>query len=403
MILGTGWGSYSLLRHVDKKRFDVVVVSPRNHFLFTPLMASTTVGTLEFRSIIEPIRNAGLRDEHHYHQSLATSLDVKQRVVECVSFLDPSKRYSLPYDTLVVGVGASPNHFNIPGVPKHAFFLKEVLDARRIRNQLLENLELATQPNISDEERRRLLHFVVVGGGPTGVEFGAEFYDFLNEDIKRLYPEEHEIAKLTIIEAKEILSSFDTKLRAYTERLIRKRKSMQILKASVTSVGPTSVTLSDGSQLPCGMVVWSTGLAPREFTKNVALDKNSNGQIIIDDYLRAVGDSSRNIYALGDCASNPNHPLPCTAQVAEREGRYLARALSESDPKPFVFKSSGMLAYLGGYKALHDTPVSKSQGFHSWVLWRSAYTTQLGSWRLRMQVPIDWMKTFFFGRDVSRF
>ena len=124
MILGTGWGSYSLLRHVDKKRFDVVVISPRNHFLFTPLMASTTVGTLEFRSIIEPIRNAALRDEHHYHQSQATSLDTKQRVVECVSVLDRSKRYSVPYDTLVIGVGASPNHFNIPGVQEHAFFLK---------------------------------------------------------------------------------------------------------------------------------------------------------------------------------------------------------------------------------------------------------------------------------------
>ena len=85
-------------------------------------------------------------------------------------------------------------------------------------------------------------------------------------------------------------------------------------------------------------------------------------QIVVDSYLRSVGDPSGSVYALGDCASNPAHPLPCTAQVAEREGRYLAQALNESDPKPFVFKSSGMLAYVGGYKALHDTPVSKSQG-----------------------------------------
>ena len=116
----------------------------------------------------------------------------------------------------------------------------------------------------------------------------------------------------------------------------------------------------------------------------------------------------------------------CFFKVAERQGRYLAKSLSHvptknnPEPKPFVFKSQGMLAYVGDYRALADTPIAKSQGrhgivisrsilsrilsgFHSWILWRSAYTTRLGSWRLRMQVPIDWTKTFFFGRDTSRF
>lgn len=124
VILGTGWGSYSVLRKANKKLFDVIVISPRNHFLFTPLLASTTVGTLEFRSIIEPVRNAGFRDEHHFHLSYASGLDVERQVVECTSSLDSSRVYEVPYDLLVIGVGADCNDFNIPGVREHAFFLK---------------------------------------------------------------------------------------------------------------------------------------------------------------------------------------------------------------------------------------------------------------------------------------
>ena len=124
VVLGTGWGSYSVLRHVNKKLFDAIVISPRNHFLFTPLLASTTVGTLEFRSIIEPIRNTGFRNEQHFHLSVATGLDTDRQVVQCVSSLDPTKEYEVAYDRLVIGVGAVPNDFNVPGVKEHAFFLK---------------------------------------------------------------------------------------------------------------------------------------------------------------------------------------------------------------------------------------------------------------------------------------
>lgn len=126
VILGTGWGSYSVLRNVDKKLFDVIVISPRNHFLFTPLLASTTVGTLEFRSIVEPVRNSGFRDEHHFHLSKAVELNTVDKKVLCESVLDPSLRYSVPYDLLVIGVGAESNTFGIPGVQDHAFFLKVI-------------------------------------------------------------------------------------------------------------------------------------------------------------------------------------------------------------------------------------------------------------------------------------
>ena len=129
VILGSGWGSYSVLRTVKRnksllKRLEVVVITPRNHFLFTPLLASTTVGTLEFRSIIEPVRNAGFRDEHDFHLSSAVGLDVQNKILHCRSALPPHVEYEVPYDKLVIGVGAVANDFGIPGVQEHAYFLR---------------------------------------------------------------------------------------------------------------------------------------------------------------------------------------------------------------------------------------------------------------------------------------
>lgn len=405
VILGTGWGSYSVLKTIDKTKFDVIVVSPRNHFLFTPLLCSTTVGTLEFRSVIEPVRNTIFRQPDHFHLSFATSLDKEKKKIYCQSVLKSDLKYSIDYDKLVIGVGALSNTFNVPGVQEHAFFLKEIADARRIRERLLRNFELAVQPGIEDGEPERLLHTIIVGGGPTGVEFGAELYDFIEQDIARLYKKKKELVHVTLVESNQILASFDESLRKYAEKKLNERSRFKLVKSIVTEVRPDSVVLNNGDIIPCGMVVWSGGIAPRQFVKDLDVPKNKQGQIVTDRYLHVLGDESKSVFALGDCADIQDMPLPCTAQVAEREGRYLARMFNHGKEfaEPFQFQSMGMLAYIGKYQALTDVKQIKMQGFTSWLVWRSAYLTRLGSWRLRMQVPIDWLKTLLYGRDISRF
>ncbi|GFW44365.1 probable NADH dehydrogenase [Trichonephila clavipes] len=407
VILGSGWGSYSVLKNIDRRLFEVKVITPRDHFLFTPLLCSTAVGTLEFRSITEPIRNVGFDDPSDFLLACAEELDVSSQTIYCRSVLDQKSQFSVSYDKLIIGVGCISNTFGVPGVEKYASFLKEIRDAQYIRRKILANCEKALYPTLSSEENKRLLHTVIVGGGPTGVEFGAELYDFKVQDVRRLYESNEEWFKVTLIEAANILGSFDKKLRSYAEKKITQRPNFTLLKTSVVEVKEDSVTLKDGTSIPCGLVVWSTGLSPRKFTQDLKLPKNSRGQILVDDYLRILGDPKGNTYALGDCSALESDPLPCTAQVAERQGRYLVKSLNnlqkKQDVKPFCFRSSGMLAYIGDYKALTDLPEFKVQGFTSWLLWRSAYLTRLGSWRLRMQVPIDWLKTLLFGRDTSNF
>uniref|UniRef100_H2Z3K7 FAD/NAD(P)-binding domain-containing protein n=1 Tax=Ciona savignyi TaxID=51511 RepID=H2Z3K7_CIOSA len=404
VILGTGWGSYSVLKHIDKNKYDVVVVSPRNHFLFTPLLCSTTVGTLEFRSIIEPVRSVHFRNIRDFHHSSAVKLDPKSKTLTCQSAVHPDSLYELRYDKLIIGVGAVSNTFGIPGVKEHSFFLKELTDARNIRNRIISNFELAVQPGSNEKIQDQLLHIVIVGGGPTGVEFGAELYDFLCEDVSRLYGGLQHKVKVTLIEANKILGSFDKRLREYAEKKIEKRKQFEIVQAVVCRVTADSVHLKDGTIIPCGLVVWSTGLSPRTFVQQLPFKKDKYGHILTNRKLQISDATENNIFAIGDCADIEGMPLPATAQVAEKQGKWLAKHLNEETQDDFTFSNLGMLAYLGGYSGLTDLKPRyfKFTGFHAWFMWRSAYLTRLGNWKLRLQVPVDWLKTFLFGRDISR-
>ncbi|HNO11637.1 MAG TPA: FAD-dependent oxidoreductase, partial [bacterium] len=163
LILGTGFGGFSLMKGIRSDLYDVTVVSTRNHFLFTPLLPSTTVGTIEFRSIIEPVRLA--RKDVTFYQAGATALHPEKRTVTCRNIAD-AQTFELHYDTLVIAVGAVNNTFKIPGVAEYAYFLKELRDARRIRQRIIDNFERASTPGLDAAEMQRRLHIVVVGGGP---------------------------------------------------------------------------------------------------------------------------------------------------------------------------------------------------------------------------------------------
>jgi len=381
----------------------VTVVSPRNHFLFTPLLPSTTVGTIEFRSIIEPIRTA--KKGIQFFQGLCTNIKFQERIIECEYVLDKTQ-FTLPYDILVVAVGSTNNTYGIPGVVEHALFLKELADARAIRQKIIECFERASIPGLPEEKRKRLLHFLVVGGGPTGVEFAAEMHDFLVEDLHKTFPQLIEHVRIIILEAAEhILNTFDAVLSAYTIKHFERQKIEVRTKSGVVKVDGERVLLQDGSAIPYGLLIWSTGVGPTPLIQSLAVPKDTHARILVDHYLRVQGFS--NLYALGDCATFTDKMLPATAQVAQQEGRYVACALNRlakgKGVKPFQYKDWGMLAYIGSHRALADLAAVKGRGFTTWLFWRSAYLTRLVSLKNKILVVFDWMKTLIFGRDISRF
>ncbi|RRT61769.1 hypothetical protein B296_00027162 [Ensete ventricosum] len=258
VVLGTGWAGCRFLKGLDTKLYDIVCISPRNHMVFTPLLASTCVGTLEFRSVAEPVSRiqaalSGAPNSYFYLAS-CTGIDARKH-------------------QLVIAAGADPLTFNIRGVKEHAMFLREVQHAQEIRRKLLLNLMLSEAP---EEEKKRLLHCVVIGGGPTGVEFSGE--------LERCTP----------------------------------KSGVRFVRGVVKEVLPEKILLSDGTCVPYGLLVWSTGVGPSEFVKSLDLPKSPGGRIGVDEWFRVP--SVEDVFALGDFAGfleQTGRPvLPALAQVS---------------------------------------------------------------------------------------
>lgn len=403
VVLGSGFGAFSFLKEIDTRLFDVTAVSPRNHFIFTPLLPSTTVGTIEFRSIIEPIRAA--HPDVRFYQAQCTAIHYEKQSLVCEGALG-KKHFELSYDVLVVAVGGVSNTYGIPGVKEHTLFLKDLADARAIRQRIIECFEQAAHPGVTEEERKRLLHFVVVGGGPTGVEFAAEMHDFLTEDLKMAFPQAVQHVTITLLEAAgQILNTFDQALSAYTMKLFQRQRINVRTGSLVTRVEQDTILLKDGTKISYGLIVWSTGIGPTELVGTLPFQKDRGSRLLINDYLLVKG--AKNLYALGDCATIEGNALPATAQVAQQQGKHLAKNLSRWHKgellQPFRYRHFGMLAYIGSGRALADLANYKGKGFATWVFWRSAYLTKLVSFKNKTLVLFDWFKTFIFGRDISRF
>ncbi|KAF4121243.1 NADH dehydrogenase [Geosmithia morbida] len=444
VILGSGWAGYALGRTLSPKTSDRVIVSPRSHFVFTPLLAGTAVGTLEFRTAVEPVRRLGLSE---FHQAWVNDIDFDRRVVRiqpntrddvtsrtgnAPTAVDDESQYEVPYDKLVVAVGCSSQTFNIEGVREHASFLRDVGDARAIRLRVLQAFEKAAIPTATEKRRKKLLHFAVVGGGPTGIEFSAELHDLVHEDIARLYPHLIPYVRITVYDiAPKVLPMFDRKLADYaTETFsrqgirIKTQHAMQRLRKEDDFLMMRFA--QEPEEIPASVVVWSTGLTQNPLLKKLhekhigesgtttlARDPRTGG-IIVDRHLRVQiqdGPDGKNrrtlpdVYAIGDCSVIEDSRLPPTAQVANQQAIYLGKRLNKGDHDevPFRFRNLGVMAYIGGWRAIHQSSADELAGRAAWVLWRTAYLTRSMSLRNKILVPVYWCINWLFGRDISRF
>lgn len=315
VVLGTGWAATSFLRDLDISSYDVKVVSPRNYFAFTPLLPSVTCGTVEARSIVEPVRNIIKKKngEIQFWEAECTKIDPAKKKVSCRSNIDGKlagkNEFDLDYDYLIVSVGAQVNTFNTPGVLEYCHFLKEVEDAQEIRRTVIDCFEKAVLPELTEEERRTNLHFVIVGGGPTGVEFAAELHDFVYEDLVKRYSSVEKFVKITLIQSGDhILNTFDERISSFAERKFQ-RDGIDVLTGSrVMSISDKYINMKKKStgedvSAPHGLVVWATGVGSRPVVRNLMeeIGQGSRHVLLTDEWLQVKG--CENVYALGDCSS----------------------------------------------------------------------------------------------------
>jgi NADH:ubiquinone reductase (non-electrogenic) len=403
LVLGCGFAGFSLLYRLNSQAWDATLLTPRNYFLFTPLLPSAVAGTVEFRSILEPARRRlrGVR----VIEGAAESVDWESRRASCAGAVG-GERFDLSWDLLVIAVGAMVADFGVPGVAENTLKLYTVEDARAIRRGILEQLARAEIPGLTDEQVRQRLTFVIIGGGPTGVEAAAEIHDLLDEELAQAYPDLAPHARVVVIEAlPRLLTSYDEALGEYTTRFFARGGIDVRIGAKVQAIEPNAVVLQGGERIDCGLILWAAGNAPVPFVKTLGVPLDRRGRIMVDDFLRLSG--REDAFALGDCAAVGEPPLPATAQVAQQQGKYLAGMLERRrlgrSVKPFRFKAQGMLAYIGRGQALADLPQVKWSGRGAWLFWRSVYITKLVSPANKIKVLFDWLKALLFGRDLSRF
>uniref|UniRef100_A0A7N0UN51 NADH:ubiquinone reductase (non-electrogenic) n=1 Tax=Kalanchoe fedtschenkoi TaxID=63787 RepID=A0A7N0UN51_KALFE len=315
VVIGTGWAGTSFLKTLKNDSYQVEIVSPRNYFAFTPLLPSVTCGTVEARSIVEPIRTIVRKKglEAKFTEAECYKIDPVGRKVYCRAApqknVEGKEEFTVDYDYLVIAMGARSNTFNTPGVVENCHFLKEIEDGQRIRRSVINCFEKASLPNLTEEERKKILHFVVVGGGPSGVEFAAELHDLVNEDLAKIYPAVKGLVRITLLEAGDhILNMFDKRITEFAEwkfgrEGIDVKTGSMVVKVTDKEISTKERATGELVSVPYGMVVWSTGIGTRpvvaEFMKQIG--QTSRRALATDEWLRVEG--CDNIYALGDCAT----------------------------------------------------------------------------------------------------
>lgn len=322
VILGGGWGSVALLKEINEEDYHITLVSPSNYFLFTPMLPSATVGTLELRSLAEPIRRIVNRVRGHFVRASAETIDFSEKLVECSQIGPDGKpaNFYLPYDKLVIGVGSTTTTHGVKGL-ENCNFLKDLDDARQIKRKILNNLETACLPTTSEEERKRLLSFVVSGGGPTGVEFAAELFDLLNEDLTLYFPRliRNEVSVHLIQSRGHILNTYDEAVSKYAEDRFSRDQVDVLVNSRVQEVHPEKIIFTQKGpngetitkELPMGFCLWSTGVSQTAFSQNIARqlgDVQTNKHALeTDSHLRLNGAPLGDVYAIGDCATVQNN------------------------------------------------------------------------------------------------
>ena len=394
LVLGGGFGgayvARGLARAARRGDVDVTVLSRSPSFLFTPLLPEVATGGLSRRGIAVPLFDAAARAARVVVGE-ALAVDVAARVVRadcadgCV--------IDLPYDTLVVALGARANFFGVEGAAEHALPLKTIADANQIRRAVSAAFEKASRG-------RRAPSFVVVGGGPTGVELASELAELCRYSLADVYPEALPAEISLLCAAEDVLPMLREKARAKARAALSAAGVAVATRASATSVDASGVTLADGSRALADVVVWAAGVSPAPLPEGLDLPLDKAGRVVVDGHLRVAGHPE--IFVLGDQAAG----APMLAQAATQQAPIVSAAIvSAVSGRPlgpgFSFKPKGLLVSLGRWRAVGEIGRVTVSGPIAWFIWRTVYLLKFPCWRKRIRVAAEWAIGLFFPRDIS--
>ncbi len=394
VIVGAGFGGLRAARALAKADVSITLVDQRNYHLFQPLLYQVATSMLPPESIAYPVR-AILRRQKNLEFRLARveSVDFEKR--ELTTSAGP-----IGYDRLVLAVGGRTNFFGLTSVERNGFGLKDLDEAVNVRNQILRSFERALHEP-SPERRRAHQTFVVVGGGPTGVESAGALSELvrlvLAKDFAAL---EIKDVRVILLEATHaLLAALPEKLREETAlRLWHKHVEVRF-GAQVVEFDGERVTLKGGEVIPARTLIWAAGARAAGLIDRLGLAQGAQGRVRIDETLRVLDHDD--VFAIGDAAflERAGQPLPMMAPVAMQQGELVARNVTRSlegaPLEPFAYRNPGSLATIGRNAAVAHLGRFAFTGFLAWLLWLAVHVAQLIGFRNKLLVLLEWGWEYF--------
>jgi NADH dehydrogenase len=423
VILGGGFAGVACAQYLERAfgadaSIELTLVSETNALLFTPMLAEVAASSLEATHISTPLRSTLRRtrvvrgrvsgvDLAAHQVRLAPDAPVTASMLrETTKDAASADAPSLPYDHLVLAMGAVSNFLGMKNVETTAFDFKSLADAIRIRNHIIDCFERADAERDA-QSRRTLVTFVVAGGGYAGAELAGGLNDFAR-GMLALYPNisDEEVRVILVHSRERILPEMSAGLAEYARTHMEQRGVTFKLKTRLKDARADAVVLDSGEEIATKTLVWTAGTAPNPLLQTLPVERDKRGAVVVNETLAVPGHAG--LWAIGDCAMVPDpktgKPCPPTAQFALREARTLALNIHAQVHGKFVkafhFNSLGQLCVVGHQTACAEIKGLKFSGFLAWLMWRGIYLGKLPGLERKVRVLADWIIEVFFPRDI---
>ncbi len=397
VVLGGGFAGLNFIKHIDKKRYNVTLVDRNNFHSFPPLFYQIASSGLEPGSISFPFRREIRRGK-------ARGINFHLGEVEKINFDNKTlttQYETIGYDKLIIAAGTTNNFFGNKDLIKYVYTLKSTAQAIRMRDEILDRLERAAIETDA-ARRRKLLSFVVIGGGPAGVEVAGALGELKRYIVPREYPTiPQEDLSIELLEGSDrLLGAMSVKSQKHAVEYLEKLMVNVRLGNLMTKYEDNVVTLSDGSTINSGMVIWTAGVTGQPIeVENTAPDFMGRGyRFKVDCYNRVIG--ATDVYAIGDMSLMVTDEYPSghpqLAQVALQQGKLLARQLNTGEfTIPFKYKDKGTMATVGRNLAVADVGKLHISGLTAWLCWMFIHLLSILGMRNKISVLIDWTWSYF--------
>lgn len=400
VIIGAGFAGVEAAKKLGKHGVNVLLIDRHNYHTFIPMLYQVATAVLYPHQVIYPLRSLfrGFPSVN-FLQAKVTKVDFDAQIIY-------SEDITIDYDYLAIATGSQSQFLGVTGAPENSLPMRTLTDAIAIRNQVLSNFEKAAK--VTDEQERiRLLTFVIVGGGATGIELAGSLNELIRNAFKQDYPSlnPNQAQVILLQSGEQLFPSYPQKLGNYTEKYLRRRGVKVHLNSKVSKVTRTTVYLEDNTSIFTHTVIWTAGVLAATPETKQSVKTAAKEKVIVEQTLQLCG--HKNVYAVGDVSYvDTQEKFNGVAQEAIQQGKTAAdnilRQMKGRSLKPFDYFNKGRLAIIGKHGGVGKIGKFAIKGFIPWFLWLEVHLVYLPGIRNRLGVLFNWLKYYFFDEGASR-